>query len=248
MTTPPFTTTTLAERPELIDTINSLQQRSWPRFMLADPVALRLWNYVETVFAPFQFVLHDAAGNAVAYGNTVPFVWEGTMADLPTGWDDVLERATTDYQARRQPNTLSALAAVVDPELRGAGVSAEVLRAMRRIAAAHNLEALVAPVRPSLKSNYPLTPIEQYVTWTNAEGLFFDPWIRVHARLGARMIGLAPTSMIITGTVSEWEQWSAMTFPTSGAYVVPKALAPISVDRERDQATYIEPNVWMLHP
>lgn len=38
-----------------------------------------------------------------------------------------------------------------------------------------------------------------------------------------------------------------MVFPESGHYVVPGALVPITIDRERDQGVYVEPNVWMVH-
>jgi hypothetical protein len=72
--------------------------------------------------------------------------------------------------------------------------------------------------------------------------------VRVHARLGARVLAIAPASMRIAGSVADWERWAAMSMPESGVYVVPGALAPISVDRQRDQAVYVEPNVWMLHP
>jgi hypothetical protein len=30
--------------------------------------------------------------------------------------------------------------------------------------------------------------------------------------------------------------------------VFPRGLAPLTVDREGDLATYWEPNVWMVHP
>jgi hypothetical protein len=40
--------------------------------------------------------------------------------------------------------------------------------------------------------------------------------------------------MIITGTVSEWEGWTDMRFPESGAYVVEGALQPVEMDLERD--------------
>ncbi len=33
----------------------------------------------------------------------------------------------------------------------------------------------------------------------------------------------------------------------SGSHIVPDALAPISVDCERDEVCYVEPGVWMLH-
>lgn len=239
--------TTLAERPELAAAIGRLHQSGWPAFMREDPVADRLWVFLETAFAACQFVLADPSGAIIACGNSVPFVWDGTVAGLPSGWDDVLERGVADHQAGRAPNTLSALAAMIDPARRGGGISAEVIRTMRRIAKGQGLGALVAPVRPSLKSRYPLTPIEQYVTWKTPDGLPFDPWLRVHARLGARLLAVAPASMTISGTVAEWERWAGMALPASGQHIVPEALVPLQVDREADRAVYVEPNVWMLH-
>jgi hypothetical protein len=39
-----------------------------------------------------------------------------------------------------------------------------------------------------------------------------------------------------------------MSFPESGPYVVPSALQPVQIDRERDEGRYEDPNVWMRHP
>jgi hypothetical protein len=52
----------------------------------------------------------------------------------------------------------------------------------------------------------------------------------------------------ITGTVEEWESWTAMAFPETGDYVFPEGLAPVHIDRSSDQGLYWEPNVWMVHP
>ena len=49
------------------------------------------------------------------------------------------------------------------------------------------------------------------------------------------------------GSVSDWEEWTEMAFPESGVYVVPGALVPIEIDRERAEGLYVEPNVWMVH-
>jgi hypothetical protein len=54
--------------------------------------------------------------------------------------------------------------------------------------------------------------------------------------------------MRVPGSVGEWEEWTEMTFPETGAYVVPDALVPVEIDRERDEGLYVEPNVWMVHP
>ena len=53
--------------------------------------------------------------------------------------------------------------------------------------------------------------------------------------------------MEISGTVADWEGWAGMRFPESGRYVVPGALEPIEVDRERDVGLYVEPSVWRRH-
>jgi hypothetical protein len=75
----------------------------------------------------------------------------------------------------------------------------------------------------------------------------FDPWLRVHWRAGARLERLAPDSMTITGSVANWQEWTGLRFPESGQYVVQGALQPVSIDRERDVGTYLDPNVWMVH-
>ena len=91
-------------------------------------------------------------------------------------------------------------------------------------------------------------PIARYLTWRRGDGELFDPWLRLHERLGAEILGVCPGSLVVTGTVAEWEQWTGMAFPDSGAYVVDGALVPVEIDREHDRGRYVEPNVWMRHP
>src|SRR5262249_42804266 len=145
------------------------------------------------------------------------------------------------------PNTLSAIGIQIEPAYRSRGLSSLALKAMRSMAEARGFRAMIAPVRPTLKHLYPLTPIDRYVTWTNADGALFDPWLRVHAKLGARLIRPCHRSMQIVGSVAEWEGWTNMAFPDSGRYIVPSALEPVEIDREADCGRYVEPNVWMIH-
>jgi hypothetical protein len=58
--------------------------------------------------------------------------------------------------------------------------------------------------------------------------------MRLHERLGARVATALPHSLRITGTVREWETWTDLALPESGAYVFPHDLAPLSVDRDAD--------------
>ncbi|KAM5466699.1 hypothetical protein MauCBS54593_005957 [Microsporum audouinii] len=95
----------------------------------------------------------------------------------------------------------------------------------------------------------------------------FDPWLRKHVRLGARMVKIAPFSMTISGNAAEWEQWcgidvrqraeeamklreSAWVPGNKEAPVIfkPKGcLAPMRYYPSRDVGEYLEPNVWLFH-
>ena len=118
---------------------------------------------------------------------------------------------------------------------------------MVEIAGRHGFGALIAPVRPNLKHRYPLVPIERYAGWRRGDGSLFDPWLRIHERLGAKVLRPEPESLRITGTVAEWESWTEMAFPESGAYPFPGGLVPVTIDRIADIGSYWEPNVWMRH-
>lgn len=243
-----LTVITATQDPERYDDFGRATLDVWPEFMLHSAVSLRLWQHLTLDFPDYQFLLLNAKGQPVAMGNSIPFRYEGGIADLPDeGWEWVLQKGVDDLAAGREPNMVSALQIKVATSFQGQGSSHEAVRAMRRVAAAHGFDTLVAPVRPSLKPNYPLIPIERYAFWTRADGLPFDPWLRVHARLGGEIVRACPKSMRITGTVEEWEAWTGMAFPESGTYTVPGALEPVEIDRERDVGVYVEPNVWVCH-
>jgi hypothetical protein len=87
----------------------------------------------------------------------------------------------------------------------------------------------------------------EYVARVRDDGLPADPWLRVHARLGARIVGVCPLSMTVPGTLKQWREWTGLPFAVSGPVDVPGALTPVHVSVEHDHAVYIEPNVWMHH-
>ena len=93
--------------------------------------------------------------------------------------------------AGRTPNMASALEAAIHPKWQGKGVSKLVIQAMRDIARAHGLAALVAPVRPSEKAKWPHTPIGRYVKWVNDKDEPFDAWIAALAARRAHRQGRA---------------------------------------------------------
>jgi hypothetical protein len=234
------------ERPDLPG-IPSLDV--WPEYNLHGDVVRDLWPRLFDDLPQLQSVCWDATtGSVLAEANTVPCYWDGTDLGLGPGIDHMMTDAFARFDMDLPVNALCALAAEIAPTARSRGLAAEVLQQMRRLAAVHGLTAVIAPVRPSWKERYPLTPIDTYATWRRPDGLLLDPWMRVHERLGARMGPTLPRSMQITGTVAEWEEWIELPLPASGTYVFARGLAPLHVDRQMDRGEYWEPNVWFVHP
>jgi GNAT superfamily N-acetyltransferase len=239
-----YTVYTHAERPDLAEEAAGMSDEFWPEYNMHGDVTNAFWRQMRLEFPELQFVLWDEeAGELVAEGHTLAVPWDGTTEGLPDGYDGIFELGLGDA-----PKTaLCAMAAEIRPAYQGSGLAVEMLRLMRGVAERNGLGAVLAAVRPSWKERYPLAPIDEYARWTREDGLPFDPWIRVHVRLGAELSRPEPSSLKISGTVAEWEEWTQMAFPVSGEYVFPRGLATVSIDRAADLGLYYEPNVWLVH-
>lgn len=222
---------------------------SWPEFMMHDPIANENWHELFDRFVDYQFAMLDTETNRMAaMGNSLPFHWDRDLSELPEGgWDWVFIRAVQDHRNGVIPNIQSAIQIAIHPDYQGQRLSTNMIQAMRSIAESKSFKSLVAPVRPNEKSKYPLISIDDYITWKTEKCLPFDAWLRVHARIGAKIIKPCHEAMIIRGTRAQWEEWTGMQFPQSGRYVIPGALNPMEMDTETDEGTYVEPNVWIVH-
>jgi hypothetical protein len=237
----------LAEEPALRRPMDELGSGAWPEFMLHDAVVDRLWTRLGDDFPAFQLALLDPGGSIAASGNGAPLAWDGTPTGLPDGWDEQLERTVAGHDAGLAPNTLGAVQIVVGRGHRGAGLSATMVAAFRAMAHLRGFRALIACVRPTGKHRYPLMSIDDYAAWMRWDGLPFDAWLRVHVRLGGRIVRPSPASMTISGTLAEWHGWTGLAMPVSGRYVIEGATNPIDVDVVRDRAVYHDANVWVVH-
>jgi len=237
---------TTADRPDLDTEAAAAFRGGWPEFIFHDPVTAAYIERVERYFPTFDILLLDA-GQVVAGGWGVPLRWSGSFRDLPDGYDGALVSSVESHEQGEPTDCLSIMATAVRDDLRGQGLAGRVLGALRDRASAAGLTHAVAPVRPPLKAKYPLTPMDDFATWARDDGLHLDPWIRTHQRLGATILGTAHRSMVVEGTVSEWEQWTGMALPQSGRYVIPGALDVLEVSYQTGSATYVEPNLWMQH-
>ena len=235
-----------AARPDLKAEAATAFRGRWPEFIFHVPISPQYMGRVGEYFGHYDIWFLDD-GRVAAGGWGVAIAWDGTPEGLPEGYDAALVASIETREAAQVPNTFSVMGAVVAIGYEKQGLSRRVLEALVERAAGAGLSRVVAPVRPTWKQKYPQVSMSEYATWTGDDGLSIDPWIRTHQRMGATIIRPAPNSLVIPGTVAQWEVWAHMPFPISGAYVVPGALNLVEVDREADRVVYREENLWMRH-
>jgi hypothetical protein len=231
------------------DLVRGMTKAAWSEFMLHDPVAGKHWHELLDSFPEYQLALYDSQnGRAAAMANGFPLRWDGPLEGLPEGgWDWAFEQAVRDHKQGVVPNYHCAIQVVIHPDYQGQGMSLPIINAVRAVTKVQGFPALIIPARPNEKTRYPLISIDDYIKWTNEDGLLFDPWLRVQVRAGAKIIKTCHESKTIRGTRAEWEEWTGMHFPQSGEYVIPGALVPVEMNVENDEGVYVEPNVWLLH-
>lgn len=123
---------------------------------------------------------------------------------------------------RNKPNAMSGLLVVVAESHRGNRLATVLHENFKKLAHQNDLKALVLPVRPTHKNQYPYTPFEQYFAWIQ-EGPFrpgftwpssnkpedplpFDRGLRKHIRMGAKAIKPAVRSFTVVASAAEWQE------------------------------------------
>ncbi|HEU5263657.1 MAG TPA: hypothetical protein VFU34_03395 [Gaiellaceae bacterium] len=231
------------DRPDLrARRYEELTRPTFPEYMNNNEPGDLYWDRLYTDFSDFQVALVDD-DELLAEAHAVSLPWDGSLDDLPSGWDEGFVRGMT---SDRPHTALMAISISVAPEHQGRQLSGRMIQTFTDNARATGLaRGVVAPVRPTWKERYPLITIERYLEWRRDDGSHFDPWIRVHERMGGEILAAAPESMTIRALVTDWEAWTGMRFPDDGDYVFPGGLATLTV---RDGVgTHVEPNVWLVH-
>ena len=242
----------ICERMDLLDAVDEMVANHWPAFMMGTSVNAEYWDRLyQPPFSQYQFIaIHQDNGQEKVIGliNAVALPWQGSLDQLPEeGWDRIFTMAMESDDQKQPCQLISALSVTVDQNYRGKNIPQQLILALKEYAEQQGYLGVVVPVRPTLKHLYPLQKFEDYITWVNDQLEPFDPWIRTHWRLGAKIIKIAPKSMTIVHSVAGWHEWTGLQFPQNGYYVIPFGLVPLKIDIIRDIGCYVEPNVWMFH-
>lgn len=232
----------LSDNKKLVDVINKLHSEPWPIFLSEDSWVKKYWQRLYQVYPEYQ-LLFRINSEYVGVANSAPIYWNGNIDDLPAGFDEAIKII---IEENKKPNILCGLAVVISKNYLGKGISSKIINNLKKLAKSYGYSNLILPVRPILKSQYPTILMDNYINWKK-NNLPFDPWLRVHIKIGGEILKMANPSMIVRGTVSDWQRWTGMYFGESNKYIIQGALNPVNIDLENDLGEYIEPNVWVLH-
>ncbi|WP_234410568.1 non-ribosomal peptide synthetase [Caldalkalibacillus mannanilyticus] len=239
---------TLSQSPSLKRRMDELHLRAWPSYFAGEEIQGEYWPKLFQQFPEYQFGVINNEGTVLGVGNSLPIYWDGTVEDLPHGWDDGLVQGFSQEVNKQEPNTLLILAGVVDEEFQGQGLAGVLVQAFKELAHGHGLERVIVPVRPTGKANYPDLDFVTYCELRREDQLPVDHWLRSHIRVGGKILRVETKSQYVKGSVTEWQSWTGIQFKQSGFYEVPDALQPVQINIEENLGEYWDPSVWIEHP
>jgi len=226
-----------------------LMKMVWPNFILEEsdlpgepPRQARMSLEELRRRMPLWGIRHN--GELVTYASGVLIEADREARELSDrGWTWAMET----FFGNSQMNCLCLLAANVDPAHRGQGLAEALLQKGKEVARANGLKAMIGPVRPTEKDQFPEMSFADYIQLRREDGALHDPWLRLHARLGAEILNICRESVVVKASLARWQQWTGHTFTASGLYSFPQGLAPLDVDLPSSVGVYREPNVWVRY-
>lgn len=178
-----------------------------------------------------------------------PFDWDGVPASLPNGgWADVVRQAIgfgDNPEKKAEAQWAAAIGTSIEPAHQGRGLAQKLLEALKKEVLAQGYKGLVAPVRPTERWRMPSISIEEYADTRLEDGRHFDPWVRIHEKIGGEIIGICPASAVFKASHKQWEEWAGMRLPKTGDVLVPGAINFLRLENQR--GILKEDSIWIKH-
>ena len=228
---------------------SALMGKVWPRYLLekgdiddhAAPTSLS--DHALTRRFRMWGIRRKEDRKLVAFASAVMISTDQNRKSYPNeGW----RYALNAYYAGGAENCLCLLSANVDPDYRNLKFSYSLIQAAKELAASLGLSSVLAPVRPTQKAQFPLLPIREYLEKKSDDGEIYDPWLRVHAKLGGEILNICTESVVVKASFSKWEEWLGSSIEGLNMFVPEMGLVPITVESEKI-GVYCEPNVWVRY-
>lgn len=239
----------LADDPRALRNLESLYNKVWlsnlPPSRSAHLIPRIILNFSKYILLAYDSKAKDSL---LAYASAVPFHGPEDINDLPdSGYDGAIEDAFANLDRGIEPNMLCAVSITVDSKSRGRNLSSIMAESLVDLAKDCGFKNLVVPIRPPEKANYINMDMMEYAQKLQLDGRPFDYWIRLHHKLGARIVKVCYNSMVMSHDIETWEKVTGLKFTETKNYIIPNALAPLEVKYEENIAIMREPNIWMSY-
>lgn len=227
-----------------------LSALAWPRFLLEEsdfPDPLLKFQISRDDFKKrFRAygIRESSSGLLVAFIQAVHVAVDPDRSELPDlGWRFSIQNAAQSSTK----NCMSLVEASIDSKFRGHGLSKCLIERCKEEARKEGFQFLIAPVRPTLKEQFPNESIESYCKQTAPDGRIFDPWLRTHVEAGATLMNVCHNSVCVQASLTKWRDWTGLPFLHTGPQPIPHGLMPVMVNPSMNVGIYSEPNVWVRY-
>ncbi|OFZ23897.1 MAG: hypothetical protein A2202_02495 [Bdellovibrionales bacterium RIFOXYA1_FULL_36_14] len=149
------------------------------------------------------------------------------------------------FENNAHPNSLCLLSANIHPDFQGQGIAEFLIEFAKEEAKERKLTFLLAPVRPTNTYKFPNISFDEYCALKDGNGRIFDPWLRLHKNLGAEILNICKTSILVSASIRRWNEWLGHSISTGE--IPHKGIVPLQIDLEKKVAMYIEPNIWVRY-
>ncbi len=199
-------------------------------------------------------IIYDAeTDQLVGHGITTRFAWDQNNAMLPCGWQGVVRTSYVhSHIEHRKQDTLVGLFIFIEDQFRQQGWANNVIEEMRTLAQQEALSALIIPLRPPLryKKEYAAMPMDEFAQLKRDDGLPLDHWVRLHTRLGAKILSASEKSHRHVLNLQDFhDHFSSAPLPHSGDVLIERKgeWYNVYVDLERDFVLINQGCVWARH-
>ncbi len=209
-----------------------LSEEAWPRFLLdesdiPDPI---LKFQISTVDFEKRFraygIRESSTGKLIAFIQAVLVAIDRSVQELPAlGWRFSIQNASVNSLK----NCVSLTEACVDRKYRGRGFAKALIQGAKIEARALGFDMVIAPVRPTGKTAYPLESMEMYCRRQLPDGRIFDPWLRTHHEAGAQIMNICEDSVLVRANLTKWREWTKLQLNENGLCVIEGGLVPLDV-------------------
>lgn len=237
----------LGEQPQYIPQVLEFINREdfWPKFHVqnnGDPMIAHA-DKLALICPPYS-IIGLTNGQLTTVCLFVSLYSENSA--LPISYEDIILKSYQTYLDGKKANMGSGLLFVGSTNNRS--TRKYYLEKIFQKFIKDGIKDIIAPIRPILKSRYPLIPLSEYAQWKDHKGQHWDPFLKEVTNISnAQVLGVSKNPLIYKGTVKQWEAWTGLTMQSSGLYIHPDAQSPIKIDMEQDLGIYEEPHIWIKY-